>query len=105
LPLPFPLVMSTSAISTIATTFPIGNVQFRYLYHYCCCRCLCHLCLQQTSTSGQPIQDMDLLSEGTMPITTDKATQLWRLKREWWWGIDVTWRSKYPGKAQIQLNK
>jgi hypothetical protein len=25
------------------------------------------------STSGQPIQDMDLLSEGTAPITTDKV--------------------------------
>jgi hypothetical protein len=25
------------------------------------------------STSGQPVQDMDLLSEGTTPITADKA--------------------------------
>jgi hypothetical protein len=25
------------------------------------------------STSGQPIQDMDFLSKGTTPITTDKA--------------------------------
>jgi hypothetical protein len=25
------------------------------------------------STSGQPVQDMDLLSEGTVPVTADEA--------------------------------
>jgi hypothetical protein len=28
------------------------------------------------STSGQPVQDMDLLSEGTVPITADKAMMM-----------------------------
>jgi hypothetical protein len=38
-----------------------------------CRRHLFRLHLRQTSTSGQPNQDMDLLSEGTAPVTADKA--------------------------------
>jgi hypothetical protein len=30
------------------------------------------LCLRHTSTSGQPIQAMDLLSEGTVSVMADK---------------------------------
>jgi hypothetical protein len=29
-----------------------------------------------SASNSQPIQDMDLLSEGTKPVTTDKAMQL-----------------------------
>jgi hypothetical protein len=55
------------------------------------------------STSGQPVRDMDLLSEGTAPITADKAMTV--IEERMKVRSRGNPKERIPRKAPIQLNK
>jgi hypothetical protein len=65
---PLPLLPSPTLPLNAATAAAVYVVCH---HHLCRCR-LFPLRLRQTSTSGQPVQAMDLLSEGTASVTDDK---------------------------------